>query len=158
MRSKIITYSMTAIVVSVSMVHAEESTEAADVMEPISAYYTALEAGDVDARMELLAEDVILMLNHWTMMRGKDMVSESFRRGATAVFKLQDRETLHVEVSGNIAYTVNSYYYTYHGKDQPEQWHKTKNVHFWRQNASGKWKLAADIWNNDVTLDQFSQE
>jgi ketosteroid isomerase-like protein len=156
--NRVVAFSMMAVVATVSMLYAENSTDTVDVTQAISAFYAAIEKGDVEARIELLADNVILMPDHWTMMRGKDMVSETFRRGAAAVFKLKDREIVHMDVSGDVAYTVNSYYYTYHGKEEPEQWHKTKNVHIWRMDASGAWKLAVDIWNSDVPLEQFSKE
>jgi len=144
--------------VAVPPVWGDESPEPALVMETIEAFYGAIEADDVEARIALLADDVILMPNHWTIMRGKEAVSESFRRGAGAVFKLRDREVVRMELSGHLAYTVNSYDYTYHSKGEPEQWHKTKNVHIWRRDPSGDWKLAVDIWNSDVPIGQFPAE
>ena len=135
-----------------------EATAADDLKEAIDSFYTAIEAGDAETRIGLLADDVILMPNHWTVMQGKEVVAESFRRGAAAVFKLKDRSVVRMEVSGDLAYTVNSYFYTYHAPDEPEQWHKTKNVHIWRRNASGDWKLAVDIWNSDVPIEQFANE
>lgn len=142
----------------VSISDAQGATTTKDVKEAIAAFYAAIEAGDAEARIDLLADDVVLMPNHWTIMQGKDVVAESFRRGAAAVFKLKDRQLVHVEVSGDLAYTVNSYDYTYHGRNEPEQWHKTKNVHVWRRDGSGTWKLAVDIWNSDVPIEQFSRE
>jgi ketosteroid isomerase-like protein len=135
-----------------------EATAPEDLERAIASFYAAIEAGDAETRIDLLADDVILMPNHWTIMEGKDVVAESFRRGAAAVFKLKDRSVVRMEVSGDLAYTVNSYYYTYHGRGEPEQWHKTKNVHIWRRNASGDWKLAVDIWNSDVSIEQFANE
>jgi ketosteroid isomerase-like protein len=141
-----------------SISDAQEATTTKDLKGAIAAFYAAIEAGDAEARIDLLAGDVILMPNHWTIMQGKDVVAESFRRGAAAVFKLKDRQLVHVEVSGDLAYTVNSYHYTYHGRGEPEQWHKTKNVHVWRRDGSGTWKLTVDIWNSDVPIEQFSRE
>lgn len=135
-----------------------EATAADDLREVIESFYAAIETNDAEARINLLADDVLLMPNHWTIMQGKDVVAESFRRGAAAVFKLKDRSVVRMEVSGDLAYTVNSYFYTYHGRGEPEQWHKTKNVHIWRRNASGDWKLAVDIWNSDVSIEQFANE
>lgn len=135
-----------------------EPPKGAMLKEAIESFYETIEAGDVEARIALLADDVILMPNHWTTMHGKEAVSDSFRRSAGAVFKLRDREVVQMEISGNLAYTVNSYHYTYHSKDEPEQWHKTKNVHVWRRDPSGDWKLAVDIWNSDVPIGQFSAE
>jgi ketosteroid isomerase-like protein len=135
-----------------------EATAPEDLERAIASFYASIETNDAEARIDLLADDVIVLPNHWTIMRGKEVVAESFRRGATAVFKLKDRSVVRMEVSGDLAYTVNSYYYTYHGRGEPEQWHKTKNVHVWRRDGSGTWKLAVDIWNSDVPIEQFSRE
>lgn len=135
-----------------------EAQESPDIKETIAKFYESIETGDVEARLSLLANDVLLMPNHWTIISGKEAATESFTRYPDAIFKLKDRDMLRMEVSGDIAYTVNSYYYTYHLKDQPEQWHKTKNVHVWQRDSSGEWKLSVDIWNSDVPIEQFSEE
>jgi len=101
---------------------------------------------------------VILMFDHWTMLRGKESVSESFRRGASVLFKIKDKTAVQTELSDKLAYTVNSYYYTYHCQGDTARWHKTKNVHIWKQDSSGDWKLAMDIWNSDIPMDQFLKE
>ena len=129
-----------------------------EVMKSINAFYKAIEAGDTEARIDLLAEDVIHMPNHWTILRGRDKVSDSFRKASNAVFKLKDRKMLKIEVSGDVAYTVNSYYYTWHEKGGEPQWHLTKNIHIWRRNTQGAWQLAVDIWNSDVPLSKFYEE
>ena len=124
----------------------------------IDAFYASVEAGDVEARIDLFGDDVILMPNHWTMSRGKESVAAIFRGSADAVFRLRDREIVRADVSGDMAYTVNSYFYTYHNQGDEPQWHKTKNVHIWRRDDSGNWKLAVDIWNSDVPMAAFGEE
>jgi len=158
MTKNINTFLAIFISIFISISNGQDPPDNSDLIRTIGSFYDAIEMGDAEARIRLLAEDVILMPNHWTMMRGKEAVSESFRRGATAVFKIRDLTIVKKEVSGNMAYTVNSYYYTYHGKGEADQWHKTKNVHIWKKDLSGDWKLAVDIWNSDVPMDQFLKE
>ena len=136
----------------------DEHDDTIEVMNSINEFYKAIEVGDVEERIELLADDVIIMPNHWTIVRGKEKVSESFRRAASAVFKLKDRVMLRLEVSDDIAYTVNSYYYTWHAKGDEPQWHKTKNIHIWQRNKEGQWQLTVDIWNSDVPMSKFNKE
>jgi len=150
-----------AVFLTVAVVMVAKSQAAGDkgdLLKSIAAFYTAIEANDAEARIQLLSDDVILMPNHWTMVRGKNAVSEMIQTGAAAVFKIRDREVVHIDISGDLAYTVNSYYFTYHARGQPAQWHKTKNVHIWRRDDKGLWKLSVDIWNSDVPLDQFAEE
>jgi ketosteroid isomerase-like protein len=153
------TFSMFVLLVGCAFTLRAQSRSAPDeLLESITSFYAAIETADAEVRINLLADDVILMPNHWTMLRGKDTVSEVFRSASGRVFKLRDREVLSMEVSGDIAYTVNSYYYTYNEKNEEEQWHKTKNVHIWRRGSSGQWKLVVDIWNSDVPIAQFALE
>ena len=129
-----------------------------ELLETIDAFYASVEAGDVEARIALFADDAIMMPNHWTRLEGKDAISETFRASASAVFRIRDREVVSSEFSGDLAYTVNAYSYTYHAKDGEAQWHKTKNIHIWRRDADGAWKLRIDIWNSDVPIAQFDEE
>lgn len=130
----------------------------ADLRAAIDAFYAAVEAGDDEARIAMLGEDAIMMPNHWTMWKGKEAIAEIIRRGEGSVFKLRDREIVDIDAGDAIAYTVNSYYYTYHPEGSEPQWHKTKNVHIWKRNSTGQWKLHVDIWNSDVSMDEFSNE
>ena len=65
------------------------------------------------------------------------------------VFRLKDVEHEKIEIEGNMAYTVNKYFYTWHSKGDTACWHKTKNVHIWKQDKNGDWKLQVDIWNRN---------
>ena len=69
-----------------------------------------------------------------------------------------DRELIGFGVSGDLAYTVNSYYYTWHAKQDQPQWHNTKNVHLWKVDSDGNWKLHLDIWNSNVPINVFAEE
>ena len=129
-----------------------------ELLEAIDAFYATIESGDVEARIELFADDVIMMPNHWTRTEGKEAVAEMFRAPSGAVFLIRDREVLRLEVSGSLANTVNSYWYTYHAEGSEPQWHKTKNVHIWREVAPGDWKITVDIWNSDVPIAAFAEE
>jgi ketosteroid isomerase-like protein len=129
-----------------------------ELQQAIDAFYAAVEAGDGEARIEMFTDDAIMMPNHWTLSQGKDAIAKGIRAGENIVFRLRDREQVDMGVSADLAYTVNSYYYTYHQKDAPPQWHKTKNVHVWKRMPDGGWRLHVDIWNSDVPLDQFRSE
>lgn len=130
----------------------------ADLRAAIDAFYAAVAAGDAEARIAMFSDDAIMMPNHWTRWEGKEAIAEVIRAGAGSVFRLRDREIVDMDASGDLAYTVNSYYYTYHPEGSEPQWHKTKNVHIWKRDAAGHWKLHVDIWNSDVPMDEFANE
>jgi len=124
----------------------------------IETFYASIENADVEARIELMHDDIVMMPNHWTMSRGKETVAEMFRATVGTVFRLKDREVVDAKVDGGVAYTVNSYYYTWHEEGDEPQWHKTKNIHIWHQCDDGVWRLRLDIWNSDVPIAQFAEE
>jgi ketosteroid isomerase-like protein len=146
-----------SIVAAVTYSAADEALPA-DLRAVIMTFYESIDSCDVETRIGLLADDVVMMPNHWTMIRGKDAVAESFRGSSDSVFKLRDRVMVRAVVNGDMAYTVNSYDYTYHSKDGGPQWHKTKNVHVWRRTLGGDWRLEIDIWNSDVPISEFENE
>lgn len=130
----------------------------AELRAAIDAFYAAVEAGDGEARIAMFSDDAIMMPNHWNMWEGKEAIAEVIRAGEGSVFRLRDREIVDMDASGSLAYTVNSYFYTYHPVGGEPQWHKTKNVHIWKRDAAGDWKLYVDIWNSDVPLNDFPNE
>lgn len=129
-----------------------EESVPADLLAAIDAFYAAIEAGDDEARIAMFSEEAIMMPNHWTMSEGKEAIAGVIRAGKGWVFRLRDRVIVDVDVSESIAYTVNSYYYTYHTEGSEPQWHKTKNVHIWKKDTEGHWKLHVDIWNSDEPM------
>ena len=130
----------------------------AELQAAVDAYYASIEKGDAKARIKLLDSGMIMMPNHWTMIRGKDKVSEGIRHATEWTFRIRNRKVVDAAASGDVAYTVNAYEYTYRPKDDPPQWHATKNVHIWRRTEGDGWKMRADIWNSDVPLEDFEAE
>lgn len=132
----------------------QENTDVIRLKQAINIFYDAIERGDALARVSLLDDDVILMPNGWAMVHGKENVAKVFTTDtAEAVFRLKDRTVVDMAISDSIAYTVNSYYYTYHEKNKEPQWRKTKNIHIWWKDRLGKWKLRVDIWNSDSPIE-----
>jgi ketosteroid isomerase-like protein len=106
-----------------------------DLMSVIDSFYAAIEDDDIETRVALLDDEIVMMPNDWTMTAGKEAVAAGLRAGAGGVFRIRDREIVHADVSDSLAYTVNSYYYTWHAPEDEAQWHKTKNVHVWARDA-----------------------
>jgi len=130
----------------------------ADLRAAVDAFYAAVEAGDGEARIAMFTDDALMMPNHWTPWRGRDAIRAVIGEGGDSVFRIRGRRLLDVGVSGDLAYTVNAYYYTYHDAGAEPQWHKTKNVHIWKRGGAGRWKLHVDIWNSDVPMAKFAGE
>ncbi len=141
-------------------IHGEEMEESpeAGLRNAIAAFYAAIESEDFEARIALFSQDAMMMPNHWTIIRGKDAITATILAGRNSIFRIRDREIVDFALDGDLAYTVNSYFYTYHEQGSEAQWHKTKNVHIWRKDARDQWKLHVDIWNSDVPMQSFDLE
>jgi ketosteroid isomerase-like protein len=125
----------------------EEQTGLAELDRTISAFYEAVESGDNDARADLFSDGAMMMPDDGAIIRGKDDIGEVVRSGEGWVFRIGDLETAELYLSGDIAYTVNEYEYTWHQVGEAPTWHPTKNIHIWRRQPDGSWKLHVDIWN-----------
>ncbi len=124
----------------------DKSIEPDLLKEAINKFYLAIEKGDTKTRLALFADDAIMMPPGAGIVKGIKDITEVVM-DTTYVFKIKDKEIVSIDISGSIAYTVNTYFYTYHLKGSEPVWHKTKNVHIWKKDINGNWKLNVDIWN-----------
>jgi ketosteroid isomerase-like protein len=113
----------------------------------VDSFYEAVNAGDQAAHAALFTDDAWMLSDDWHISRGEGLKA-MIRDRSGWVFRLQDVERLEYGVSGDLGYTVNQYYYTYHPEGTQPEWHRTKNVHVWRRQADGTWRLHVDIWNS----------
>ena len=142
------------IIVQISLFAQQSEINKRTLEETISSFYNTIEKGDVSKRIELLDKDVILMPNGFSLIKGKEEVSKLYTADtATVEFKIKDRKIVDMIVTDSIAITVNSYCYTWNTKGENPNWRKTKNVHIWKKDTDGKWKLRLDIWNSDLPIE-----
>ena len=124
----------------------DQDTEEAFLLA-VDSFYEAVNSGDQAGHADLFTYNAFMLADEWHISRGEDLKS-SIRDRTGWVFRLKGLKRLDYGVSGDIGYTVNEYFYTWHqGGSQPE-WHKTKNVHIWKRQADGSWRLHVDIWNS----------
>lgn len=112
----------------------------------VDAFYAAVNTGDQAAHAALFTDAAWMLSNGGQISRG-DHLKTAIREQTGWVFLLKDVERLEYGISGNLAYTINQYYYTWHAEGAQPEWHKTKNVHIWQRQADGVWRLHVDIWN-----------
>jgi len=113
----------------------------------VDSFYAAVNAGDQAAHAALFTNDAWMLSDDWHISRG-EALKTSIRDRTGWVFRLKDVERLEYGISGDLGYTVNQYYYTYHKQDAQPEWHRTKNVHIWKRQIDGAWRLHVDIWNS----------
>ena len=127
---------------------AGDDTGLASLERAIATFYAAVDAGDRDAHAEMFADGAMMMPNNGAIIMGKESIGDMIREGEGWVFRLRNLERVELDLSGDIAYTVNQYEYTWHQEGSEPVWHPTKNIHIWRKQADGSWKLHVDIWNS----------
>ena len=118
----------------------------------------AVEDGDQAAHADMFADSALMLPNHWTHTQGKELIAQMITGSEGWVFKLKDVKHLDMGVSGDLGYTINDYYYTWYAEGDEPEWHKTKNIHIWKRQPDGTWKLHADIWNSSEPLPQTETE
>lgn len=118
-----------------------------DFLATVDSFYAAVNAGDQAAHAELFTNDAWMLSDDWHISRGETLKT-SIRDRTGWVFRLKDVERLEYGISGDLGYTVNQYYYTYHKEGAQPEWHRTKNVHIWKRQVDDTWRLHVDIWNS----------
>lgn len=126
----------------------QEDTGLAELTHAIEAFYESVESGDNDRRAEMFTDGALMMPNNGAISRGKEAIGEVVRGGEGWVFRIRNLNRVELDLSGDIAYTVNEYEYTWHEEGGEPVWHPTKNIHIWRRQPDGSWKLHVDIWNS----------
>ena len=127
---------------------ADDDASLAALEQAIASFYAAVDSGDRDAHAEMFAEGAMMMPNNGAIITGKESIGNMIREGEGWVFRVRNLERVELDLSGDIAYTVNQYEYTWHQEGGEPVWHPTKNIHIWREQADGGWKLHVDIWNS----------
>ncbi len=116
-------------------------------LEAVDAFYKAVNAGDQAGHAALFTNDAFMLADGWYISRG-EAIKKSIRERSGWVFRLKDIKHLDYGISGDLGYTVNEYYFTWHREGAQPEWHKTKNVHVWKKQPDDSWRLHVDIWNS----------
>lgn len=140
---KLITPSLIFFLIFCTNAHTSEET----FLATVDSFYSAVNSGDQAAHADLFTGNAFMLADDWHISRGEDLKS-SIRDRTGWVFRLKDLNRLDYGVSGDLGYTVNEYFYTWHEEGSQPEWHKTKNVHIWKRQADGTWLLHVDIWNS----------
>jgi uncharacterized protein (TIGR02246 family) len=120
----------------------------AELENTITAFYTAINAGETGSRASFFTDDALILPVGGHPAQGREAIRNMFTANKDAIFRIRDRQILNMDISADIAYTVNTYEYAWHAPEDDPIWYPTKNIHVWKRQADGSWKLHADLWNN----------
>jgi len=104
---------------------------------------------DVPGLVALYAPDAVMYPPGEPNVVGIDAVRE-FAKAFAATPSLTmsaERQTIVVSQSGDLGYVVNWVQTTAvdaHGKPTAE---RSRDIHLWRRDATGQWKVVVDFWN-----------
>ena len=128
----------------------EEKEELNQLQKTIDEFYEAINSGNTDKRLDMFTSNAIIMPNNGELIEFTDSIRAIWKSyDKDWIFRIKDLKHIEIVLHGNMAYTVNTYYYTFHRKDSEPAWYKTKNVHIWKKQDDGNWKLHVDIWNSN---------
>ncbi len=117
----------------------------------IEAFYRAIETDDVEGRLALFADDAIMMPDGGRLISGHEEIAGVLRNGEGFQFRIGDLERLELYAEDEIAFTANRYVYSWHPVGEEPEWHPTRNIHIWKKQSDGSWRLHLDLWQNGVS-------
>jgi ketosteroid isomerase-like protein len=115
--------------------------------EAIAAFYAGVEAGEGDRVVTLFDADMVMMPDGGELLVGGEVIAPGWADGVEAGFRLRDVTALRTVRSGDLAYRINQYSWSMPDEAGDLTWYRTKNVHIWKRQPDGSWKLQVDIWN-----------
>lgn len=116
-----------------------------------SAYTQAAATKDVDAWAGMYAQNANLYPPDDSTVSG----SEAIRAYGAAFTAMEGFSAtfhplaLEVGGGGDMGYTLSHFVITYTGPDGQPVTEQGRDLHVWRKQADGTWKIVIDIWNSD---------
>jgi len=133
-----------------------ETLEKAPVNPDTAALYAAergwsfaVQSREMKDVMSVFTDDVSVLPPDQAIIAGKEAVGAFYKKLlADKAFAL-NRQPSRVELSGNLAYTLGTYYREHTDKQGKVVSQHGKYVLVWKKQPDETWKVAVDIWNAD---------
>jgi uncharacterized protein (TIGR02246 family) len=108
-----------------------------------------VESGDLEASIDLWADDAVMLVPGLPVLSGKAAIRE-YVMGAASVpgFRISwVPESAYVSKSGDMAYLIERNVIEVDGNDGEKIVSHGKVVTIWRKGPDGQWKNVVDMWN-----------
>ena len=125
------------------------SDAAATLRRADSAYTVGMQSLDVPGLVALYTADAVMYPPGEPSVVGIDAVRK-FAQAFAAIPGLKmtaERQTIVVSQSGDLGYVVNLVGATSNDARGKPTTELLRDVHIWRRDADGQWKVAVDVWN-----------
>ena len=113
-------------------------------------YVEAYNRGDVAAVADFYTEDAKVLPNNMEMVSGKQAIQQLWKTAMEMGVRKMNLETAEVGYDGNLAYERGVSIVTIEPKGEQARTEKGKYLIVLKRQADGSWKVAVDIWNNDL--------
>jgi ketosteroid isomerase-like protein len=110
-------------------------------------------AGDFDAVVEMMTEDILLMNPNEQIIEGRDEALKWFNAFKPATFTEHKHELLEVDGYGDIAFARGAYKnaFIFEGIDEPIKG-EGKTLLILRKQTDGSWLISKFCWSSDLPL------
>lgn len=114
---------------------------------------SAAGAKDLEKTISFYSQDAIVLPTNAPAATTRDAIRNTWKELLASPGLAISWKTTKVEVakSGDIAYTTGTYELTMNDASGTPINDRGKYVEVWKKQADGKWKVAVDIWNSDLT-------
>ena len=127
----------------------DQEAEGQELMQLSRDWSAMVGAGDLEASIDLWADDAFMLPPDLPVLTGKSEIRE-YVMGAASIpgFKISwEPESAHVSESGDMAYLIERNVIEVDGEDGEKIVTHGKVVTVWRRDSLGQWKNVVDMWN-----------
>lgn len=114
------------------------------VRQGMATFQEAFNKRDAASLAMVFTEDAKLMPYNVPMLTGRTGIQSFWQAGFTRGLSHIEKTPIEVQMLGDIAIEISRYVVTV-----GERKVQGKDILVWRRGTDGKWRIAADIWNND---------
>lgn len=116
----------------------------AGMQQGMAAFQEAFNKRDAASLAMVYTEDARLMPYNVPMLTGRAAIQSFWQAGFTRGLSHIEKTPIEIQTLGDTAIEMSRYVVTV-----GERKVQGKDMLVWRRGADGKWRIAADIWNND---------
>lgn len=116
----------------------------ADMRQGMAAFQEAFNKRDAASLAMVYTEDARLMPFNAPMTTGRAGIQSFWQAGFNRGLSHIEKTPIDVQILGDTAIEMSRYLVTL-----GERKVQGKDMLVWRRGSDGKWRIAADIWNND---------
>jgi uncharacterized protein (TIGR02246 family) len=114
------------------------------VREGMAAFRNALNTRDAGSLAMVFTEDASLMPPNVPLLTGRTGIQSFWQAGFNVGLSHIEKTPIEIQMLGDTAIERSRYVVTV-----GERKIQGKDILVWRRGVDGKWRIAADIWNND---------